>query len=125
MLYVVFVYPDTCLQGTESFGPIGSPKRSKPTILSKAEGIAAGQSILGMLSQNQPNDNLELQIVNQMNIDSTKMTQQRQPKNNSRREYGPKDKLSKEQFKEAFVQCLESPSFLDQIYQAYAKKVQN
>ncbi|CAK4634916.1 hypothetical protein LEN26_007620 [Aphanomyces euteiches] len=115
-------------QTSTSYGPIGSPKKNmSTTVLSKAEGIAAGEAILGMISQNQDASlaqATEAQLnVSNNNSNTLLVPQQRQKK--VRERTPPRGKqLNKEQFKEALLQCLEDPAFVDQIYQAYSKKQQ-
>ncbi|CAK4406625.1 unnamed protein product [Aphanomyces euteiches] len=115
-------------QTSTSYGPIGSPKKNtSTTVLSKAEGIAAGEAILGMISQNQDASlaqATEAQLnVSNNNANTLLVPQQRQKK--VRERTPPRGKqLNKEQFKEALLQCLEDPAFVDQIYQAYSKKQQ-
>ncbi|EQC41994.1 hypothetical protein SDRG_00841 [Saprolegnia diclina VS20] len=103
--------PATAKKATQSFGPIGSPKRAASKVLSKAEGIAAGEAILGMISQNTQAE------------DAPSNAEATTPPSNAGRRSRRKDRtLNKDQFKDALLTCLEDPAFLDQIYQAYAKK---
>ncbi|OQR98164.1 hypothetical protein ACHHYP_09020 [Achlya hypogyna] len=98
----------------QSYGPIGSPKRSSNKVLSKAEGIAAGEAILGMISQSNKSPVEEVTVaVAQVDVSASSGGRKSRRKDRT---------LNKEQFKDALLQCLEDPAFVDQIYQAYTKK---
>ncbi|KAF0686523.1 Aste57867_21710 [Aphanomyces stellatus] len=115
-------------------GPIGSPKKgSAAVVLTKAQGIAAGEAILGMISHNHDAASTLADATDaQLSINTTAAATQllvppphsggRQKK--SRDRTPPRGKqLNKDQFKDAFIQCLDDPAFLDQLYQAFATKL--
>ncbi|ETW08366.1 hypothetical protein, variant [Aphanomyces invadans] len=108
-------------------GPIRSPKKKASTVVySKAEGIAAGVAILGMISQSTTTDDATLADAaqTQLHVATSNAQQPPQRQKKQRDRTPPRAKqLTKDEFKEAFVQCLEDPAFLNQIYQAYAKKL--
>ncbi|RQM21427.1 hypothetical protein B5M09_010380 [Aphanomyces astaci] len=91
-----------------------------------AEGIAAGVAIMGMISQ-QPSQGAPLAEATTVQLQVASGQPQPQTRQKKQRDRASprtaKPPLTKDQFKEAFVQCLDDPAFLDQIYQAFAKKL--
>ncbi|KAF0720997.1 hypothetical protein AaE_010215 [Aphanomyces astaci] len=113
---------------SSSQGPVESPKNgaSSTVVYSKAEGIAAGVAIMGMISQ-QPSQGAPLAEATTVELQVASGQPQPQTRQKKQRDRASprtaKPPLTKDQFKEAFVQCLDDPAFLDQIYQAFAKKL--
>eukprot|EP00644_Phytophthora_capsici_P010142 jgi/Phyca11/9760/fgenesh1_pm.PHYCAscaffold_41_\ len=77
-----------------------TPNSSGMVPISKADGIAAGEAILGMISQNRPQ-------------------QQQQHKQS------PASTVNKEQLKQTLIGLLDDAQFFDQIYHAYVSRVSN
>ncbi|KAH9084727.1 hypothetical protein Ae201684P_001967 [Aphanomyces euteiches] len=103
------------------------PRRHRHRMVQLARPRRTREAILGMISQNQDASlaqATEAQLnVSNNNANTLLVPQQRQKK--VRERTPPRGKqLNKEQFKEALLQCLEDPAFVDQIYQAYSKKQQ-
>ncbi|KAK1931896.1 mRNA-decapping enzyme 1B [Phytophthora citrophthora] len=77
-----------------------APTSSGMVPISKADGIAAGEAILGMISQNRPQQ----------------QQQHKQP---------PTSTVNKEQLKQTLIGLLDDAQFFDQIYHAYVSRVSN
>ncbi|KAG7380111.1 mRNA-decapping enzyme 1B [Phytophthora pseudosyringae] len=78
------------------------PSASGMVPISKADGIAAGEAIMGMFSQNRPQQ-------------QHKQQQQQQPASS----------VNKEQLKQSLIGLLDDAQFFDQIYHAYVNRVSN
>ncbi|KAL3672039.1 hypothetical protein V7S43_002703 [Phytophthora oleae] len=76
------------------------PNSSGMVPISKADGIAAGEAILGMISQNRPQQ----------------QQQHKQPLAST---------VNKEQLKQTLIGLLDDAQFFDQIYHAYVNRVSN
>ena len=117
--------------GKKSFGPIGSPKRSS-TPLSKAEGIAAGEAILGMISQQRTGDahhqqpssslNRGQQTSSSANVHTSRLLVPQQTISTKKQHGSSEPNVSREQLKTVLLELIDDDSFFDQIYTAYAAR---
>ncbi len=85
--------------------------------ISREEGIAAGNAILGMLGQTAPPLTQETKTTTVPLLVPT--TSQARSRTNS-----SPTQISKEQLKQTLISLLDEPQFFDQIYHAYVNRVQ-
>ncbi|DBA00962.1 TPA: hypothetical protein N0F65_006223 [Lagenidium giganteum] len=99
-------------QQAGAYAPAGAiPAQGTMTPISKADGIAAGEAILGLISNNR-------HPKSRPPPDATQQQQQSQSRGRP-----PVATVDKEQLKQTIISLLDDPGFMNQIHRAYVARV--